>query len=325
MENIMKVFMTLPVSFYNGYPQFSDELEKLGVTVEKIISDVPVEKSVIMEHIKDADIYILAVEKVDAEVIHAAENLKLIVKPAAGFDNIDIAEATKRDIPVTFAPGYNASSVADLTLALLLAAARKIIPSNNLTKNGGWQLFMGTELSNKTLGILGFGNIGKMVARRAAGFGMNIIAYDTYHDDKAAKEIGVTFCELDELLSKADFISINLALTNETAGMINGEKFQLFKKNAIIVNTSRGPVINEKDLIEVLKENRIAGAALDVYNTEPPNPELVRLDNVISTCHIGGSTNECAERMFKLCIENVRRFLEGEELLYVINSETVKK
>lgn len=320
----MKALLTLPESFYNGYPQFDKKLEDLGLTVQKIISDVPVEKSIIMENIKDADIYVLAVESVDEEVIAAAKNLKMIVKPAAGYDNIDIAKATQRGIPVTFAPGLNAVSVADLTLALLLAAARRVPQSNTITKSGGWQLLMGTELDGKTLGILGFGNIGKMVAKRAAGFGMNLLAFDAFQDTKAAKELGVTFCDLDDLLAQSDFISINLALTEETRGLLDQSKLRIMKQNAVIVNTSRGPVINEADLIEALKNGVIAGAALDVFNSEPPNPELVSLDNVIATSHIGGSTYACAERMYELSIENIRRFISGEELLNVINPEALQ-
>lgn len=320
----MKALLTLPASFYNGYPLFGKMLEDLGLTVQKIISDIPVEKETIIEHIKDADIYVLAVESVDAEIITAAKNLKLIVKPGAGYDNIDIAESTKRGIPVTFAPGLNAVSVADLTLTLLLSAARKVPQSNTITKNGGWELMMGTELEGKTLGILGFGNIGKMVAKRASGFGMRMLAFDAFEDTKAAKELGVTFCELDELLAQSDFVSINLALTEGTRGLLDRNKLQMMKSSAIIVNTSRGPVIHEQDLIYALKNGVIAGAALDVFNSEPPNLELVSLDNVIATSHIGGSTYACAERMYKMSYENIRRFIYGEELLHVINPEALQ-
>lgn len=319
----MKALLTLSKTFYNAYSKMGIDIEKLGIALEKIISDSPVDKKTLIDKIKDKEIYIVGVEKVDREVIDAAKQLKLITKHGAGLDNLDLEYLTKKGVIVTYTPGQNSSSVADFTMALLLAIARNVTQADKLLKQNKWQLLMGYELENKTLGILGLGSIGQKVARRAKGFGMNVIAYDIYKDNEKAKEIGVCYKELDDLITKSDFISLNMALTEKTNNMIDLSKLKKMKSNAIIVNTSRGPIISEADLIYALKNNIIRGAALDVFNMEPPNKELVSLPNVVASCHIGGSTYECAKRLGDITVLNLKKYLNNEDLIYVANPQVI--
>lgn len=231
-----------------------------------------------------------------------------------------MAYARQKGISVTNAPGQNASSVADLAFGLLLAGARSIPQTNAAVKNGFWKISMGYELDGKTLGLIGFGEIGKRIARRASGFNMNIMAYGTYKDYKSAKQLNVRFAELDDLLAKSDFVCISTSLRPETFHLMNEERLAKMKNTAFLINIARGEVIDENALIQALEQKKIRGAALDVFETEPPSARVTSLPNVICTSHIGGATFESIRRIEKITSENIGRFIGNEPLTFTVEA-----
>jgi D-3-phosphoglycerate dehydrogenase len=276
--------------------------------------------------IADADVLIAGNDQVDAKVIEAGKNLKIISRYGAGFDNIDLAAATRKGIPVTNTPGTNEQAVADLVFGLMLSVARQIPQVSSIVRTGGWDRFLGTEVWGKTLGIIGFGKIGKGVARRARGFNMKILVNDVYVNENLAKDFEVAFVSREQLIKEADFITLHAPSTPETKNMIDTEQLQLMKKSAILINTARGSLVHEEALIEALKNKVIAGAALDVLEQEPPkNPELLVLDNLLITAHIGGYTHEATNAMSLLAAENVRKFLTGHRPELTQNPEVYEQ
>ena len=252
----------------------------------------------------------------------AGENLKIIANYAVGYNNIDIKAAKERDIMVTNTPGVLTDTVADHTVALIFAIARKIVRADQYTRAGkykawGPKLFLGAEVTGETLGIIGFGRIGSAVAMRMAqGFDMKILYYDVYRNQKLEKKYGFVYRELDDLLEEADFISLHTALTEETRHLINAERLKLMKSNARLINTSRGPIVDEKALIKALKVKKIAGAALDVFEDEPKlAPGLVDLHNIILTPHIASATKGTRDKMAEIAASNVIAFLGGKKPL----------
>lgn len=313
-----KALLTLGKSFFDAYPKLKDDLESLGLDLRALVdSDEPVRKDLIIGNIGDAEIYIMGVEKVDKDVFDAAPKLKYIAKHGAGIDNIDLEEAKRRGIIITYTPGQNAAAVADLAMGLILGIARQIPAAAAKVKSGGWQLFMGYELEGKTIGIVGLGAIGKKVALRALGFGMTVLAYDPVQDAQFAEKHSITYADLDTVLGNADFVSLHLPLGPSTHHLINAEKLRRMKPSAYLVNTARGPIIDERDLISALRNRTIRGAALDVFDSEPPSRELLKLDNVLLTPHIGGSTYECARRLGEITVRNVDNYLHGRDLDFV--------
>jgi len=251
--------------------------------------------------------------KVTADIIGAAENLKVIGRAGIGVDNIDTAAATKRGIVVMNTPGGNTITTAEHTIAMMMALARKIPQATISMKRGEWEKkrLEGTELFNKTLGILGVGNIGQIVADRALGLKMNVIGYDPYISEDTARRMGVGLVTLDELYARSDFISIHVPLTNETRNMINRDAFRKMKKGVRIVNCARGGIVNEKDLYDAIKAGVVSGAALDVFEKEPPpsdNP-LLGLDEVVLTPHLGASTLEAQENVAQAIAEQIVDYL----------------
>lgn len=271
-----------------------------------------------MERLKDADAVVTQLrDPVDKEFIDAGKKLKIIANYAVGFNNIDVEYAKQKGIYVTNTPDVLTEATADIAWALILAVARKIIPADKFTREGkfeGWKpnLFLGYEIYGKTLGIIGMGRIGKAVARRAMGFGMKII----YHNRKRVEDdykYNAKYVDLETLLKESDYISINAPLTNETYHLLNKERLSLLKKNAILVNTARGPIIDEKALYELLKDGKIAGAGFDVYENEPEITKgLEKLDNVVLLPHIGSATYETREKMSIMVAENIIDALEGK-------------
>ncbi|HCF38397.1 MAG TPA: D-glycerate dehydrogenase, partial [Thermosipho africanus] len=275
-------------------------------------------KQEMMERLKDADAVVTQLrDPVDKEFIDAGKKLKIIANYAVGFNNIDVEYAKQKGIYVTNTPDVLTEATADIAWALILAVARKIIPADKFTREGkfeGWKpnLFLGYEIYGKTLGIIGMGRIGKAVARRAMGFGMKII----YHNRKRVEDdykYNAKYVDLETLLKESDYISINAPLTNETYHLLNKERLSLLKKNAILVNTARGPIVDEKALYELLKDGKIAGAGFDVYENEPEITKgLEKLDNVVLLPHIGSATYETREKMSIMVAENIIDALEGK-------------
>ena len=239
--------------------------------------------------------------KVTKRVIEAAPELRVVGRAGVGVDNVDVETATQRGIVVMNTPGGNTISTAELTFSMLMALARKIPQAHGSMKAGEWNRkeFQGVELYNKTLGVLGMGRIGSEVARRAIAFGMRVLAYDPYLSLSRAKELQVELVELDEIYARADFITIHMPMSDETRGMINAAAFAKMKKGVRVLNCARGGIIHEQDLYDAIKSGRVAGAALDVYETEPLPKEfpLRDLPQVIMTPHLGASTEEAQENV----------------------------
>ncbi len=260
--------------------------------------------------------------KVTSEIIDAATNLKVIGRAGSGLDNVDRSAATKKGIVVMNTPGGNTITTAEHTISLMLSLARKIPQATMSMKAGKWEKkkFMGVELFNKTLGVIGIGNIGSQVAKRAQGLAMNVIAYDPFLSEDKAKAMGVEKVDLQELFGRSDFITIHTPLTPETKNMINKETIKMMKNSVRIINCARGGIINEKDLYDALIDGKVAGAALDVFEKEPPeNNPLLTHDNVIATPHLGASTKEAQENVAIAVAEQVVDYLIHDTIRNAVN------
>ncbi|MBW2145850.1 MAG: hydroxyacid dehydrogenase [Deltaproteobacteria bacterium] len=261
---------------------------------------------------------------VNSEVLAAAAQCKVIGRAGVGVDNIDVEAASNHGIVVTFAPDENAISVAEHVMGVMLCIARKLPAADESVKQGRWERmrYLGTELYGKTLGVLGLGKIGCRVALRAKSFGLHIIAYDPYltRHHLNVTETGAELVDLDTLLARSDFITVHLPLTEETMHLLNESRLSGMKPTAILINTSRGPVVDEKDLYKVLKERRIGGAALDVREKEPPGDSpLHELDNILLTPHVAGFTREAQDKVTDSVGEDVDRVLSGLPALRFVN------
>ncbi len=290
-----KVLVAAPL-----HPRAIEKLKEAGFEV--VYEEYPSEERLI-ELVKDVDALIVRSKpKVTRKVIEAAEKLKVIGRAGVGLDNIDLEAAKEKGIAVLNSPGASTESVAELAIGLMLAVARKIAFADRKMREGVWakKQCMGIELRDKVLGVIGMGRIGSRVAYIAnKGFGMKIIYYDAKGRRKdIEEELGAEFVELDELLRNADIVTLHVPLLKETYHLINEERLRLMKKNAILINTSRGAVVDTEALVKALKEGWIAGAGLDVYEEEPlpKDHPLTKLDNVVLTPHIGASTTEAQER-----------------------------
>ena len=267
-------------------------------------------------------VLIRSATKMDAEAIAAAKGLKVIARAGVGLDNVDIPAATAAGVMVVNAPTSNIVSAAELAISLLLASARFISPAHAALKAGKWarSKYTGVELFEKTLGVVGFGRIGQLVAHRMQAFGMNVVAYDPYLQPAKAAQLGVELVELDELLKRSDFITIHLPKTKETANLIGVEALKKVKKEVRIINAARGGVLDEAALYDAITEGRVAGAGLDVYVTEPcTDSPLFQLDQVVATPHLGASTDEAQERAGIAVAVSVRKALAGELVPDAVN------
>jgi len=285
----------------------SDSLSKQGVELlEKAGFTVAVKtkltKEELFKEIKDADgLIVRSGTKVTAELIAAAERLKVIGRAGSGLDNVDTPAATRRGIVVMNTPGGNTVTTAEHTMSMICAMSRRIPQATASVRAGKWEKekFMGLELYNKVLGIVGVGQIGGHLTKLAQGIGMSVVAYDPYLSEERAQKMGITILELDELFRRADIISVHTPLTPETRGIINAQAIAKMKPGVMIVNCARGGIVHEGDLVEALKSKRVAAAAFDVFEEEPVKPDhpLLSLDNFICTPHIGASTTEAQENV----------------------------
>ncbi len=273
--------------------------------------------------VADVDaILIRSATKVDAEAITAAKRLRVVARAGVGLDNVDVKAATQAGVMVVNAPTSNIVSAAELAIGLLLSAARNISPAHAALRAGQWKRskYTGVELFEKTVGIVGLGRIGVLVAQRLAGFGVNLIAYDPYVQAGRAAQIGVRLVPLDELLAESDFISVHLPKTPETVGLIGEEALAKVKPSAVIVNAARGGIVDEGALYAALKEGRLGAAGLDVFAKEPcSDSPLFELDNVVATPHLGASTDEAQERAGIAVAKSVRLALAGELVPDAVN------
>lgn len=267
-----------------------------------------------------AEALLVGIDEVNEEVINSLPGLKVISKYGVGVDNIDLAAAAKKGIPVANTPGVNTEAVADLTVGLMLSVARQIPGADLSTKKGEWKRFLGCSLHGKTVGILGTGQIGRAVAQRLPGFATELLLYDVVQDQDFAARVKGRYVSLEEILRQADFISLHLPLLPATCGLIGAKELKAMKRNAIIVNTARGGLIDEKALVKALQEKWIRGAALDAFSTEPPKErEILELPNIVLTPHIGAYTEEAVLQMGMVAAENVIAVLEGRQLQNRVN------
>ncbi len=273
-------------------------------------------------------------DRIDKNVISALPSLKIIAQYAVGYDNIDLAEATRRRVVVTNTPDVLTEATADLTWTLLMSAARRVTEADRYVREGRWQfawgpeLLLGADVFGKTLGIIGMGRIGSAVARRAKGFGMRILYNSRSITDSTRSvedTLGATRSELKAILRESDFITIHVPLTNETRNLISRDELRLMKPTAVLVNTSRGAVVNEQALYESLSRKEIFAAGLDVFEIEPTprtNP-LLSLDNAILLPHIGSATTSARSKMGEMCAENILDLRRGERPANIVNPQAM--
>lgn len=264
--------------------------------------------------------------KVASDVMDKAGNLKVIGRAGMGLDNVDVAAASKRGIVVMNTPGGNTITTAEHAISMMLSLARKIPQATQSMKSGKWEKkqFMGSEVYNKTLGIIGIGRVGAIVSNRALGLKMNVIAYDPFMSPEAAEKIGINLVAFDELLEKSDFITVHSPLTNETKWLIDADAIAKMKDGAVIINCARGGIINEKDLHDALISGKLGGAALDVFEEEPTkNTELISLDNVICTPHLGASTDEAQRNVAIAIAKQIVDFLTNGDIKNAVNFPSV--
>jgi D-3-phosphoglycerate dehydrogenase / 2-oxoglutarate reductase len=281
------------------------------------------DRAELMSAIADVDaILVRSATKVDAEALASAKRLKVVARAGVGLDNVDVRAATQTGVMVVNAPTSNIVSAAELAIALLLATARHISPAHASLRGGEWKRskFTGIELFEKTLGIVGLGRIGVLVAQRLAAFGMDVIAYDPYVQAGRAAQMGVRLVDLDTLLAESDFISVHLPKTPETVGLIGADELARTKPSLVLVNAARGGIVDEAALYAALKEGRIAGAGVDVYAEEPcTDSPLFELENVVATPHLGASTDEAQEKAGVAVAKSVRLALSGELVPDAVN------
>lgn len=287
------------------------ELNKMGTC--KDISSEENKREMLLEQIPDTDlVFIRSATSIDKEVIDAGVNLKIIARCGVGLDNVDIIEATKRGIHVTNSPEANIISVAELTVGLIIASARNLIKGNNTLKQKKWDrsALTGIELYEKTLGFVGFGRVARLVASRMHSFGMKIVFFDPYIDESTQNE---TKLELDELLQQSDVVSLHVVKNKETINLISKEKLSLMKQDSIFINTSRGGVVDESEVLRLVDNGKLFSAALDVYEQEPPEytKQLTESDS-ITLPHLGASTREAQLKAGSDTVQNVVSILNGD-------------
>lgn len=299
-----------------------DLLRAKGYQVKYNNKDEIISKKEIIKNVKDAEALIsMLTDKIDKDVIDAGKNLKIIANYAAGYNNIDVKYAKEKNIIVTNTPDVLTDATADIAIMLALMASRRAIEAENFMRKKkfkGWlpQLFLGLEMKNRVFGIIGAGRIGQATAKRAKAFGAEIVYYSRTEKPELEYETGAKKLSLNSLLKKSDFISLHLPLTEETYHIINKNNITLLKKNCVIINTGRGELIDEKELIKALKTKRIFAAGLDVFEGEPKfNHELVKLPNVVLLPHIGSATQETRNQMAVIAAKNVIAVLEGKKPL----------
>ena len=313
----MKIFISREI------PEIGIELLKnKGFEVSVYKKDQPIPKNELKKAIKNCDGLIsMLSDKIDKEVIDSIKNCKVVANYAVGFNNIDVDYAKSKGIVVTNTPDVLTDSTADLTMALVLACARKISESEKLVRDKkfvGWKpkLFLGMELRNKYFGILGAGRIGTEVAKRAHSFGCKIIYYSNSKNDFLESELKAKKMSLNSILNKSDIISLHLPLNKNSYNLLNEERLKLLKSSAILINTARGEILDESYLIKMLNQNKIASAGFDVYQKEPNlNNEFYKLKNVVLLPHIGSATVEARNKMSLLAAKNVIAVLSGKRAI----------
>lgn len=318
---MVKVFIAGPIPKV-GY----NLLKEQGYEVDMYEGKGIIDKETLIQGVKDADALIsLLSTNVDKDVIDAGSNLKIITNYGAGFNNVDIKYARQKQIDVTNTPKASTNSTAELTFALVLAVARRIPEGDKLCRTTGFDgwaplFFRGREVSGKTIGIIGLGEIGSAVAKRAKAFDMNVLYTGPHQKVDKEREIGAKYVDFDTLIQHSNFITINAAYNPDLHHLFDTEQFKSMKPTSYLINAARGPIVNEASLVEALKNKDIEGAALDVFEFEPEiNDELKSLENVVITPHIGNATFESRDMMSKIVANDTISKLNGDEPKFVVN------
>lgn len=320
-----KVFITRRVP-EAGLELLQRHCERLDITPH----DRPASRQEILRGVAGCDgVMCHLTDRIDEEVLAAAgPSCRVFANYAVGYNNIDVAAATRRGIVVTNTPGVLTETTADLAWSLMMSVARRIVESDKFFRTGRWDgwgpmQFLGHDVHGATLGVVGPGRIGQAVARRATGFGMRIL-YTSRSDSPEMAALGATREDLDALLSQSDFVSLHVPLTEQTRHLIGRRELDLMKPSAYLINTARGPVVDEAALVQALREKRIAGAGLDVYENEPtPAPGLTELDNVVCVCHLGSATEATRSRMSAMAAENLLAAMQGRMPPNPVNPEAM--
>lgn len=320
---------TTPV--IGNFEESWDKLQYRRLEVEKHGPEIEVVDDLILEHGKDAEALMGLFVPVSSKVMDAMPNLRIVGVSRAGLENVNVKEATKRGILVFNVEGRNAHAVSDFTVGMILAEARNIARAHYAIKNGSWRKsFVNSdsipELGGRTVGLIGFGYIGRLVAKKLSGFEVKVLAYDPYTSAETIKGLGATKVELDELMSQSDFVSVHARLTAENKGMIGERELSLMKPTAYFINTGRAGLVDQNALIKVLEEKKIMGAALDVFITEPIEPDngLLKLDNVTLTTHIAGTTSDALSNSPFLLMDDIKKFMTEGNSRFIINREVLE-
>jgi glyoxylate reductase len=283
--------------------------------------DAPVPRHTLIEKAEKASALLTMLsDKVDRELLQNADSLKVVANLAVGYDNIDLEAAKEKGVTITNTPDVLTETTADLTFALLMATARRIVEADRYIKEGKWNswsplLLAGLDIHHKTMGIVGMGSIGEAVAERAKGFNMDVLYHNRSRKPEAEQRLGVRYAPFDELLAQSDFVVVLAPLNKETQGMFQEDQFSKMKESAIFINAARGLIVNESALEQAIKRGDIAGAGLDVFATEPINEHhpLLQLEQVVAIPHIGSSSKETRYAMMDLCVENIFAVLKGDQ------------
>ena len=315
----MKVLVT-PTSLQPG--KNDKALEPLRAFADNLVfnsTGKPLREDDLIPLLKDCDGYIAGLDSITEKVLAACPRLKVISRYGAGVDRVDLAAAKARNIAVTNTPGANAEAVGELALTLMLSVARQVPYLDRSTKEGGWLRTTGMELKGKALGVMGLGSIGKVLARSAQGLEMTVLAYDPYINADYCAAHAIRPCAFEEVLREADVISLHLPLNDETHHLIDDRAIRQMKPAAVLINTSRGGIIDEEAALAALKEGRLGGLGLDAFEAEPPKDSpLFAFPNVVATPHTGAHTREATDNMARMAVENLIDVLSGKDCPYLI-------
>lgn len=326
MEEKKKVFVTLTfppeiIPNFNGYVEMLTS-KGFDVIIEPSYKKVPEDR--LIKCLQGVYAHVVGSEPIPERIFKECPDLKVVSRMGAGYDEVDVPAATKHGVAVTTTPGANAEAVAEMTLTMLLALNRRITLLDRVARGEGeWKHYFGTTLYRQTIGIIGLGAIGKILAKLVSGFDMRVLAYDIFHDDAYASEHGIEYCSLDKLLHESDFISVNCNLSPETEHMIGENEFAIMKPDVRIVNCARGKIIDEQAMIRALQEKRIAGAALDAFSQEPVSPDnpLLHMDNVLVSPHTAGMTYGGRGKVVQMAFQNIIDLADGKKPRGLINKD----
>lgn len=319
--------LVTPTTFGKEDPDLRSSLEKaVGEAVYSPVSR-PLVSSELLPLVKGADGYIAGLDQIDSSVIEASDRLQVIARYGVGVDRVDVEAASRKGIVVTNTPGANSAAVAELAIALMLALGRRICLADQATRAGEWPRYSGVGLRGKTVGLVGFGSIGREVASRLKAFGCRIVVTDPCVGPDCADTYAVQLVRLEELLASSDFVSLHASLDSSTSGIVSDTFIKKMKKGAFVVNTARGELMDEEALLDALQRGHLAGAALDCFRKEPPDPDhpLLRLPQVIVTPHTGSHTDEATNAMGWMSLKACLSVLSGEKPDHIVNPEVYER